>query len=218
MRVTVEIWLPPRAWKGGRAPSSGSAPGGPGKPNPRLTDLRTSSKAGRGRGVRRARKESRPHVREDILKENSDGEALLWAHTRMMGAQRGTQDPHGDRRRPPGDRSTMSVNPGNYLERNLRDSSNGSRPARRSAHRHRGIGHDVTPLLSPRSSHHRRRRPAGRHDEEQLASRSKRKRRRRVATDGRGPGGAKGAGGRGPTRRMRTASPGPFDGSPARRA
>jgi cobaltochelatase CobT len=60
-------------------------------------------------------------LREGLLKENIDGEALLWAHNRLLGRP--------EQRRilmiisdgAPVDDSTLSVNPGNYLERHLRD-------------------------------------------------------------------------------------------------
>jgi cobaltochelatase CobT len=83
-------------------------------------------------------------LREGILKENIDGEALLWAHNRLL--------PRGEDRRilmvisdgAPVDDSTLSVNPGNYLERHLRDVIDwieSRSPVELVAI---GIGHDVT--------------------------------------------------------------------------
>ena len=83
-------------------------------------------------------------LREGILKENIDGEALLWAHDRLVNR-------HEDRRilmvisdGAPVDDSTLSVNPGNYLERHLRDvieMIETRSPVQLVAI---GIGHDVT--------------------------------------------------------------------------
>ena len=83
-------------------------------------------------------------MREGLLKENIDGEALLWAHQRLMG--------RSEQRRilmmisdgAPVDDSTLSVNPGNYLERHLRhviEDIEAHSPIELLAI---GIGHDVT--------------------------------------------------------------------------
>ena len=83
-------------------------------------------------------------MREGLLKENIDGEALDWAHKRLLG-------PHGERKilmmisdGAPVDDSTLSVNPGNYLERHLRwviEDIETRSPVELIAI---GIGHDVT--------------------------------------------------------------------------
>ena len=83
-------------------------------------------------------------LREGLLKENIDGEALLWAHNRLLG--------RSEQRRilmvisdgAPVDDSTLSVNPGNYLENHLRamiDYIEMQSPVELVAI---GIGHDVT--------------------------------------------------------------------------
>jgi cobaltochelatase CobT len=83
-------------------------------------------------------------LREGILKENIDGEALIWAHNRLLA--------RSEQRRilmvisdgAPVDDSTLSVNPGNYLERHLREviaEIERNSPVKLVAI---GIGHDVT--------------------------------------------------------------------------
>ena len=83
-------------------------------------------------------------LREGLLKENIDGEALLWAHERLLG--------RSEQRRilmvisdgAPVDDSTLSVNPGNYLERHLRDMIEFIEQRSPVELVAIGIGHDVT--------------------------------------------------------------------------
>jgi cobaltochelatase CobT len=83
-------------------------------------------------------------LREGILKENIDGEALLWAHNRLIGRPEQRRILMVISDGAPVDDSTLSVNPGNYLERHLREViayiENRS-PVELLAI---GIGHDVT--------------------------------------------------------------------------
>ena len=79
-------------------------------------------------------------MREGLLKENIDGEALIWAHNRLLGRpeQRHILMMISDGA--PVDDSTLSVNPGNYLERHLREVIEDDREAlagRAARHRHR---------------------------------------------------------------------------------
>jgi cobaltochelatase CobT len=83
-------------------------------------------------------------MREGLLKENIDGEALLWAHTRLLARTE-------DRRilmvisdGAPVDDSTLSVNPGNYLERHLREVIEWIETRSPVELIAIGIGHDVT--------------------------------------------------------------------------
>ena len=83
-------------------------------------------------------------LREGILKENIDGEALLWAHSRIVNRSE-------DRRilmvisdGAPVDDSTLSVNPGNYLEKHLRDAIEYIEKRSPVELIAIGIGHDVT--------------------------------------------------------------------------
>ena len=108
------------AWKGGQAREAWLARGKPGNPG-RLNDLRHIVYKSSDMPWRRARKNLGLMLREGLLKENIDGEALLWAHHRLLGM--------AEQRRilmvisdgAPVDDSTLSVNSGNYLEKHLRD-------------------------------------------------------------------------------------------------
>jgi len=132
-----------RAWKGGQSREKWLAEGRPAKPG-RLNDLRHIIYKPADAPWRRARKNLGLMMREGLLKENIDGEALLWAHNRMLGRSE-------DRRilmvisdGAPVDDSTLSVNTGNYLERHLRqviEWIETKSPVELIAV---GIGHDVT--------------------------------------------------------------------------
>ena len=132
-----------RAWKGGQAREKWLADGRPAKPG-RLNDLRHIIYKPADAPWRRARKNLGLMMREGLLKENIDGEALLWAHDRLLARRE-------DRRilmvisdGAPVDDSTLSVNTGNYLERHLRQvirSIETRSPVELIAI---GIGHDVT--------------------------------------------------------------------------
>ncbi len=142
--VKVEILgFTTRAWKGGQAREKWLADGRPAKPG-RLNDLRHIVYKTADAPWRRARKNLGLMMREGLLKENIDGEALLWAHQRLVARNE-------DRRilmvisdGAPVDDSTLSVNSGNYLERHLRQVIGwieGKSPVELIAV---GIGHDVT--------------------------------------------------------------------------
>ena len=142
--VKVEILgFTTRMWKGGQSREHWIAQGKP--PNPgRLNDLRHIIYKPADAPWRRARKNLGLMLREGILKENIDGEALLWAHARLLGRpeQRRVLMVISDGA--PVDDSTLSVNPGNYLERHLReviDYIETRSPVQLVAI---GIGHDVT--------------------------------------------------------------------------
>lgn len=132
-----------RAWKGGQSRESWLASGKPSHPG-RLNDLRHIVYKKADEPYRHARKNLGLMMREGLLKENIDGEALLWAHQRMLGRQE-------DRRilmvisdGAPVDDSTLSVNNAGYLELHLRrviDWIERQSPVQLVAI---GIGHDVT--------------------------------------------------------------------------
>ena len=132
-----------RAWKGGQSREAWLAAGKP--PNPgRLNDLRHIIYKSADAPWRRARKNLGLMLREGILKENIDGEALLWAHNRLL--------PRPEERKimmvisdgAPVDDSTLSVNSGNYLERHLRDVIDWIETRSPVELVAIGIGHDVT--------------------------------------------------------------------------
>jgi cobaltochelatase CobT len=142
--VKVEILgFTTRAWKGGLARERWVSEGRPKSPG-RLNDLRHIIYKAADQPWRRARRSLGLMLREGLLKENIDGEALLWAHSRLIG--------RGEQRRilmvisdgAPVDDATLSANPGNFLERHLRDVIQWIEmrsPVELTAI---GIGHDVT--------------------------------------------------------------------------
>jgi cobaltochelatase CobT len=142
--VKVEILgFTTRAWKGGQAREKWIADGKPVRPG-RLNDLRHIVYKKADAPWRRARKNLGLMLREGLLKENIDGEALMWAHNRLIGRPEHRRVLMVISDGAPVDDSTLSVNPGNYLERHLRDVigyiENRS-PVELVAI---GIGHDVT--------------------------------------------------------------------------
>lgn len=142
--VKVEVLgFTTRAWKGGQSRETWAQAGKPANPG-RLNDLRHIIYKAADTPWRRARKSLGLMLREGLLKENIDGEALLWAYRRLL-------------RRPehrrilmvisdgaPVDDSTLSVNPGNYLERHLRDVIAQIEAQGAVELAAIGIGHDVT--------------------------------------------------------------------------
>lgn len=142
--VKVEILgFTTRAWKGGQSREAWLASGKPQHPG-RLNDLRHIVYKKADEPWRRARKNLGLMMREGLLKENIDGEALLWAHTRLLARPE-------DRRilmvisdGAPVDDSTLSVNSAGYLEAHLRrviEWIERQSPVQLVAI---GIGHDVT--------------------------------------------------------------------------
>ncbi|MDJ1157399.1 cobaltochelatase subunit CobT [Chelatococcus sp. SYSU_G07232] len=142
--VKVEILgFTTRAWKGGQSRERWLQSGKPPAPG-RLNDLRHIVYKAADAPWRRARKNLGLMMREGLLKENIDGEALDWAHKRLLvrPEQRRILMVISDGA--PVDDSTLSVNPGNYLERHLRhviEEIEMRSPVEIIAI---GIGHDVT--------------------------------------------------------------------------
>lgn len=142
--VSVEILgFTTRAWKGGQAREKWLKDGKP--PNPgRLNDLRHIIYKSADHPWRRARRNLGLMMREGLLKENIDGEALLWAHNRLIARPEQRKILMMISDGAPVDDSTLSVNPGNYLERHLRaviELIETRSPVELLAI---GIGHDVT--------------------------------------------------------------------------
>ncbi len=142
--VKVEILgFTTRAWKGGQSRETWTASGKPANPG-RLNDLRHIVYKSADQPWRRARRNLGLMMREGLLKENIDGEALIWAHNRLLGRSEQRRIMMVISDGAPVDDSTLSVNAGNYLERHLRqvitDIENRS-PVELIAI---GIGHDVT--------------------------------------------------------------------------
>ena len=132
-----------RAWKGGQAREEWLAAGRPPMPG-RLNDLRHIVYKKADEPWRRARKNLGLMMREGLLKENIDGEALLWAHGRLIARPEERRILMVISDGAPVDDSTLSVNSGTYLERHLRqviDWIENRSPVQLVAI---GIGHDVT--------------------------------------------------------------------------
>jgi cobaltochelatase CobT len=142
--VKVEILgFTTRAWKGGQAREHWLTAGKPANPG-RLNDLRHIIYKSADAPWRRARKNLGLMMREGLLKENIDGEALDWAHKRLLGRPEQRKILMMISDGAPVDDSTLSVNPGNYLERHLRwviEEIETRSPVELIAI---GIGHDVT--------------------------------------------------------------------------
>jgi cobaltochelatase CobT len=142
--VKVEILgFTTRAWKGGQSREAWLAHGKPANPG-RLNDLRHIVYKSADAPWRRARKNLGLMMREGLLKENIDGEALDWAHKRLLARTETRKILMMISDGAPVDDSTLSVNPGNYLERHLRwviEEIETRSPVELVAI---GIGHDVT--------------------------------------------------------------------------
>jgi cobaltochelatase CobT len=142
--VKVEVLgFTTRAWKGGQSRERWVADGKPRNPG-RLNDLRHIVYKAADAPWRRSRKNLGLMLREGLLKENIDGEALMWAYRRLL--------IRPEHRRillvisdgAPVDDSTLSVNPGNYLERHLRETIREIEGRNAVELVAIGIGHDVT--------------------------------------------------------------------------
>jgi cobaltochelatase CobT len=142
--VKVEILgFTTRAWKGGQARERWIAAGKP--PNPgRLNDLRHIVYKPADAPWRRARRSLGLMLREGILKENIDGEALAWAHNRLLTRTEERKILMVISDGAPVDDSTLSVNPGNYLEKHLREVIRDIEKTGEVELTAIGIGHDVT--------------------------------------------------------------------------
>jgi cobaltochelatase CobT len=142
--VKVEILgFTTKAWKGGQSREKWLGSGKPQAPG-RLNDLRHIVYKAADAPWRRARRNLGLMMREGLLKENIDGEALIWAHNRLLARPEQRRILMMISDGAPVDDSTLSVNPGNYLERHLRaviDQIEMRSPVELLAI---GIGHDVT--------------------------------------------------------------------------
>ena len=132
-----------KAWKGGKSREQWIKDGKPSQPG-RLNDIRHIIYKSGDSAWRRAKKNLGLLLKEGILKENVDGEALIWAFNRL--------DKRQEKRKiliiisdgAPVDDSTLSVNPGNYLETNLKKSINKIENESNVDLIAIGIGHDVS--------------------------------------------------------------------------
>lgn len=142
--VKVEILgFTTRAWKGGQSRERWLAQGRPQQPG-RLNDLRHIIYKGADAPWRRARPNLGLMMKEGLLKENIDGEALEWAHRRMLARPEARKILMVISDGAPVDDSTLSVNPANFLEKHLRDVISLVERKKAVELIAIGIGHDVT--------------------------------------------------------------------------
>ena len=142
--VKVEILgFTTRSWKGGQSREKWLREGK--MPNPgRLNDLRHIVYKAADSPWRRSRRALGLMLREGLLKENIDGEAILWAHQRLLGRQEQRRILMVISDGAPVDDSTLSANAGNYLEHHLREVIDWVEKRSPVELLAIGIGHDVT--------------------------------------------------------------------------
>ncbi|MDC0196056.1 cobaltochelatase subunit CobT [Gammaproteobacteria bacterium] len=142
--VKVEVLgFTTRAWKGGQSREDWVAASKPANPG-RLNDLRHIIYKGADAPWRRSRKNLGLMLREGLLKENIDGEALLWAYNRLIGRPEQRRILMVISDGAPVDDATLSINPGNYLEQHLRNVIDYIEKYTEIELTAIGIGHDVT--------------------------------------------------------------------------
>ena len=142
--VKVEILgFTTRAWKGGQAREQWLAAGKPSGPG-RLNDLRHIVYKSADAPWRRSKRNLALMMREGLLMENIDGEALAWAHTRLLGRPEQRRILMMISDGAPVDDSTLSVNSGSYLEQHLRQVIDEIENRSSVELIAIGIGHDVT--------------------------------------------------------------------------
>lgn len=142
--VKVEILgFTTKAWKGGQSREKWLADGREATPG-RLNDLRHIIYKSADAPWRRTRNNLGLMMKEGLLKENIDGEALEWAHRRVVNRQEQRKVLMVISDGAPVDDSTLSVNPANYLEKHLRDVIAMVEKRKAVELVAIGIGHDVT--------------------------------------------------------------------------
>jgi cobaltochelatase CobT len=142
--VKVEVLgFTTRAWKGGQSREAWLGEGRPQLPG-RLNDLRHIIYKSADAPMRRTRDNLGLMMKEGLLKENIDGEALEWAHKRLVNRREARKILMVISDGAPVDDSTLSVNPANYLEKHLRDVIQMVERRKQVELLAIGIGHDVT--------------------------------------------------------------------------
>jgi cobaltochelatase CobT len=142
--VKVEILgFTTKAWKGGSSREQWVENGKPEGPG-RLNDIRHIIYKAADSPWRRSRKNLGLMLREGLLKENIDGEGLLWAHNRLLSRPEERRILMVISDGAPVDDATLSTNPGNYLERHLRQVIEWIETRSSVELTAIGIGHDVT--------------------------------------------------------------------------
>ncbi len=142
--VKVEILgFTTRAWKGGKSRDLWMAQDRPAEPG-RLNDIRHIIYKDADAPMRRTRKNLGLMLKEGILKENIDGEALVWAYNRLVKRPEARKILMVISDGAPVDDSTLSVNPSNILEADLRNVIHWIENSGQVEITAIGIGHDVT--------------------------------------------------------------------------
>jgi cobaltochelatase CobT len=141
--ATEVLGFTTRAWKGGQSREAWLAAGRPAHPG-RLNDLRHVIYKRADEPYRHARRNLGLMMREGLLKENIDGEALLWAHNRLVARPEERRILMIISDGAPVDDSTASANGGTYLERHLREVIGWIERKSPVELLAIGIGHDVT--------------------------------------------------------------------------
>ena len=142
--VKVEILgFTTKAWKGGQSREKWLKAGRPKMPG-RLNDLRHIIYKTGDAPWRRARRNLGLMMREGLLKENIDGEALMWAHNRLIARAEDRRIMMVISDGAPVDDSTLSANSGSYLENHLRQVIRWIEEKSPVELIAIGIGHDVT--------------------------------------------------------------------------
>jgi cobaltochelatase CobT len=132
-----------RGWKGGQSREAWLSAGRPANPG-RLNDLRHIVYKRADEPYRHSRRNLGLMMREGLLKENIDGEALLWAHNRLIARPEERRILMVISDGAPVDDSTASANGGSYLERHLRQVIDWIEKRSTVELIAIGIGHDVT--------------------------------------------------------------------------
>ena len=145
--ATEVLGFTTRAWKGGQSRETWLADGRPANPG-RLNDLRHVLYKRADEPYRHARRNLGLMMREGLLKENIDGEALLWAHNRLIARPEERRILMVISDGAPVDDSTASANGGTYLERHLRQVIEWIERRSTVELLAIGIGHDVTRYYS----------------------------------------------------------------------
>lgn len=142
--VKVEILgFTTKAWKGGSSREAWEKEGKPGQPG-RLNDIRHIVYKTADTPWRRVKNNLGLMMREGLLKENIDGEALTWAHKRLLARPEQRRILMVISDGAPVDDSTLSVNPSNFLEQHLRNVIDEIEKRSKVELIAIGIGHDVT--------------------------------------------------------------------------
>ncbi len=141
--ATEVLGFTTRGWKGGQSREHWLSEGRPPHPG-RLNDLRHIIYKRADEPYRHARRSLGLMMREGLLKENIDGEALLWAHQRLLSRPEERRILLVISDGAPVDDSTASANGGTYLEKHLRTVIGWIEQRSPVELAAIGIGHDVT--------------------------------------------------------------------------